>query len=162
MLRYRDGNQWVWPADKPQGICYEVTGLTELRPGEEEIILTLSFTNQPPQFDVFITQKGLKKVTIKANNDVMGNGAIGHPQDGIEFMAEMQRFLHELKDSYGVSKIHLLPCASNAVCVFFGKAFDIHHPELIVYDFDNKTMVPSLRILNKNMRCDIELPDFDF
>ncbi len=158
MLRYRDGNQWVWPADKPQGICYEITGLTELKEDEDEIILTLCFTNQPPQFDAFTTKKDLKNVVIKAKDDAMGNGAIGHPQDGIEFMADMQRFLHKLKDSYGVSKIHLLPCASNAVCVFFGKAFDIHHPELIVYDFDHVTMVPVLRIMNKEMKCEIGLP----
>lgn len=157
MLRYRDGNQWTWPADKPQGACYCTTGLSELGENETEIILALSITNKPPQFDTFVAKKGLKKIEIIANNDYMGNGAIGHPQDGIEFMADVQRLLHKLKDSHRVKKIHLLPCASNAACVFFGKAFDIHHPELIVYDFLKETMEPVLRITNKKTQCEVEL-----
>lgn len=159
MLRYRDGNQWIWPSDKPQGLDYSILGLNDLNPKEKEIILTLSFTNHPPQFDAFTIEKKLKKIEVRVNDDSMGNGAIGHPQDGIKFMAHMQRFLHNLKDSYGVKKIHLLPCASNAVCVFFGKAFDIKHPELIVYDFSKKTMIPILRIINKNKKCEIEIPN---
>ncbi|BHH83681.1 SAVED domain-containing protein [Desulforhopalus sp. 52FAK] len=159
MLRFRDGNQWIWPADKPQGACYDITGLSELGENENEIILLLNITNKPPQFDSFVAQKGLKKVEITANNNSMGNGAIGHPHDGIEFMADIQRLLHKLKDSHGVKTVHLLPCASNAACVFFGKAFDIHHPELIVYDFSKKEMIPFLKITNKKTQCEIELVD---
>lgn len=157
MLRYRDGNQWIWPDDTPRGICYDINGMGLLGKNEEEIILALSFTNSPPQFKLVEEDKGLKKIEVLAKCEVMGNGAIGHPLDGLAFMADMQRLLHELKSLHGVKKIHLLPCASNAVCVFMGKAFDIHHPELIVYDFAKMTMLPILRIKNKNSQCSIEL-----
>lgn len=154
MLRYRDGNQWIWPADAPQGKNYEILDLDNLDKNENEIILTLSFTNHPERFDNFISESKLKTVTIKAKE--FGNGALGHPNDGINFMSEMQCLMHNLKDQCSVKRIHILPCASNAACVFFGKAFDIHHPELIVYDFKNNTMEPILRILNKDHLCHIE------
>lgn len=154
MLRYRDGNQWIWPADAPQGKTYDIFGLDNLDKNENEIILTLSFTNHPEQFNNFITEYKLKTVQIKANE--FGNGALAHPIDGINFMSEMHCLMHKLKDKYGVKCIHILPCASNAVCVFFGKAFDIHHPELLVYDFNNQTMEPILRVLNKDHLCHIE------
>jgi len=154
MLRYRDGNQWTWPADTPNGKAYEIIGLENLDKNEGEIILTLSFTQRPHVFEDVANEKQIKKIDVKAHE--MGNGALGHPEDGITFMADMQGLLHELKNSHGVKIIHLLPCASNAVCVFFGKAFDIHHPELIIYDFSNETMEPVLRIVNKNGLCQIE------
>jgi len=157
MLRYRDGNQWVWPDDNPRGTCYDIVGMSELGSNEDEIIMTLSLTNKPPQFDAFTAKKNLKKVEILARHDFLGNGAIGHPQDGIDFMADMQRLLHKLKDTYGVNKVHLLPCASNAACLFFGKAFDVHHPDLIAYDFSGNTMEPILRITNQDTKCEIEL-----
>jgi hypothetical protein len=154
MLRYRDGNQWIWPADNPQGKNYDISGLEHLEQNESEIILTLSFTQHSPVFNEFAKETKLKMVKIQAT--VMGNGALGHPEDGIKFMAEMQRLLHTLKCSYGVNRIHLLPCASNAVCVFFGKAFDVHHPEITIYDFDDGTMVPILHVKNENGLCKIE------
>ena len=154
MLRYRDGNQWTWPADTPNGEAYEIIGLENLDKDEGEIILTLSFTQHPHVFEDFTDEKQIKKIAVKAHE--MGNGALGHPKDGIKFMADMQGLLHELKNSYGVKKIHILPCASNAVCVFFGKAFDIHHPELILYDFCNGTMEPILHIGNNNALCQIK------
>ena len=159
MLRYRDGNQWVWPADEPQGQCYNIYGIEDLSENDEDIIITLSFTNKPSQFSEFIENTGFKSVRIETNADAMGNGSIGHPLDGIAFMDCMQRLLHELNDRYDVKRVHLLPCASNAVCVFFGKAFDLHHPEIIVYDFGDKTMVPSLKIKNENSQCKIELAE---
>lgn len=154
MLRYRDGNQWTWPADAPQGKNYEVSGLNNLDRDENEIILTLSFTQHPRLFDDFAAEKQIKKIEVKAYE--MGNGVLGHPKDGIDFMADMQRLLHKLKNSHGVNKIHLLPCASNAACVFLGKAFDIHHPEIILYDFNKGTMEPALRIININTLCQVE------
>lgn len=158
MLRYRDGNQWVWPADNPQGRCYEVLGLNELSETEDEIVLALSFTAQPSQFEVIAEHKKLKIVEVKANINVMGNGAIGHPQDGIEFMAHMQRFLHQLKDDYGVKVVHVLPCASNALCVFFGKAYDLYHPKLVLYDFDAHAvmgMKPIFQIVHESGSCKV-------
>ena len=62
----------------------------------------------------------------------------------------MQELLHRLKDAHGVQRVHVLPCASNAACVYWGQSFDSYHPELLVYDFAEKgeCMVPRLRIAN--------------
>ena len=38
MLRYRDGNQWTWPADVPQGKNYDISGLEHLEQNEDEIL----------------------------------------------------------------------------------------------------------------------------
>lgn len=159
MLRYRDGNQWVWPSDEPKPRQYSITGLDKLSESDNEIIITLSFTNHPSQFDSFIEKSGLKVVEIKAFQEIMGNSAIGHPQDGVELMNDVQRLLHQLKDENKVEKVHLLPCASNAICVFFGKAFDLHHPKILVYDFSGATMVPKIEIYNFDNKTTIALPE---
>ena len=70
----------------------------------------------------------------------------------------MQKLLHRLRDDHGVRKVHVLPCASNAACVFFGQSFDSHHPELVIYDFESQSdsMVPRLRIVNENNECKVK------
>ena len=51
--------------------------------------------------------------------------------------------------------VHVLPCASNAACVFFGQAFDSYHPDLLIYDFvsEGNGMVPRLEITNVDNEC---------
>ena len=83
----------------------------------------------------------------------MGNGAIPHPDDGKSFTAVLQSIFHDLKSKYGAQTIHLFPCASNAASVFIGQAYDVHHPKVIVYDFDNGTMVPRIYLENENHKC---------
>jgi len=100
--------------------------------------------------------KNAKIVSITALPQMMGNGALAHPQDGYTFMKDIQKLLHDLKSQHGVTRVHLLPCASNAACVFFGQAFDSHHPDIIVYDFHNKTMVKELIISNEKNKCVIK------
>lgn len=157
MLRYRDGGQWDWPLDTPKGRnFYDITGLDLLGEKETEVIVTLAMTGYPEQFKKFAQKNSsMKLVEIIAHQDVMGNGAIGHPKDGILFMNHMQQLMLKLKNENGVDKIHLLPCASNAVCIFFGKAFDNYHPEIVVYDFDEPTMSPKLKIFNVDGQCEI-------
>lgn len=157
MLRYRDGGQWTWPLDVPRKQkAYDVIERELLGESEEEIIVTLAFTGNPDQFKKFSQENPqMKVVEIIAHNDVMGNGAIGHPKDGVSFMSDMQKLMLKLKSEHGVNKIHLLPCASNAVCMFFGKAFDNYHPDIWVYDFDGESMSPKLNISNENGQCKI-------
>ena len=52
----------------------------------------------------------------------------------------------------------MLPCASNAACVYWGQSFDSYHPELVIYDFAPKgdCMVPRLRIVNVNNESKVE------
>lgn len=157
MLRYRDGGQWIWPLDKPNGQFYTVDGLERLSTTEPNIILHLAITAKPRQFDTisfeFNKTDNIKTITVRAFDDVMGNGALGHPQDGFLFMKDMQKLLHDLKNNHGAQRVHLLPCASNAACIFFGKAFDSHHPDILIYDFEGDTMSPQLLIANDNNKC---------
>ena len=64
----------------------------------------------------------------------------------------MQELLHRLRDEHAVRRVHVLPCASNAACVFFGQSFDSYHRELVIYDFTEygSRIVPRLGIANVN------------
>ena len=70
----------------------------------------------------------------------------------------MQELLHQLRDAHGVQRVHVLPCASNAACVFSGQSFDSYHPELVIYDFApmGGCMVPRLCIVNVNNESKVE------
>ena len=57
---------------------------------------------------------------------------------------------------YGIKKVHLLVCASNAACVYIGQAIDRLQPEFIVYDFGQEIMEPKLRIYNDGNTTVIE------
>jgi len=78
---------------------------------------------------------------------VKSNGCIGHPDDGLKFQNQVNKLLHRIAAKYKVNKVHLLPCASNAACIYFGRAIEQYHPEVIVYDFVNKdSIVPRILI----------------
>ncbi len=159
MLRFRDSGQWVWPVEEPRGEFYTITGLEDLSGEEGEVILTLALTAEPGSLiqarDEIADAIGAKHIVVKALPEYMGNGTLGHPEDGYAFTSSIQRLLHQLRDQHGVERIHLLPCASNAACVFFGQAYDSHHPDILVYDFHGKIMKSVLRISNVDNRCKI-------
>ncbi|WP_196015559.1 SAVED domain-containing protein, partial [Klebsiella variicola] len=90
--------------------------------------------------------------------DYMGNGAIPHPEDGIAFCARLQQDLHNFKNEYGVNRVHLLICASNAASVFIGQAYDLHHPDILVYDFSEEGMEPALLIQNDSVITRVTAP----
>ena len=161
ILRSRKHGLWYWPANQPRGEFFGIEGLEDLSNSEHEVCLKLALTASPEIMDATAETLGYRVVSVVANKDVIGNEALGHPDDGNFFRQRMQKLLHELKDSYGVERIHLLPCASNAACVFFGQAFDSHHPELMIYDFDHsdsakRPMVARLRVRNIGNRCSID------
>ncbi|WP_431635590.1 SAVED domain-containing protein, partial [Enterobacter ludwigii] len=56
---------------------------------------------------------------------------------------------------YGVKRMHVLICASNAAAVFIGQAFDLHHPEMIVYDFRGESMEAVISIANDSSETSI-------
>lgn len=160
-LRFRDSGEWTWPNEAPNYETYDITGIEALTDNEEELVLALELTAIPNQFKLFSEEKmaqGIKTISITAKQEFMGNEAIGHPKEGIRFTTEMQKLLHHLLTNHGVKTIHLLPCASNAACVFFGKAFDSWHPNVIVYDFNEKQMTPSLEICNIENKCVLGSP----
>ena len=162
MLRYRDGGQWTWPSDIPIGRTYEITGLEGLADTESEIALIVALTADPePPNNLardLLETKGIRYIKVLASAEHMGNAAIAHPTDGKQFSTEIQSLLHRLSDKHGVKLIHVLPCASNAACVFFGQAYDRHHPELLVYDFTPGGMKPQILIRNDGESCHLSAP----
>ena len=150
MLRYRERGQWYWPANEPRGEFYTIEGLDPLTDSEEEVSLLLGLTEVPEATRSTVESLGMGVVSVVARRHYLGNGALGHPDDGTSFRQRMQELLHRLGNGHGVRRVHVLPCASNAACVFFGQAFDSYHPELAIYDFSAQgdRMVPRLRVLN--------------
>lgn len=156
MLRHRDSNLWYWPAPEPRNDFFSIEGFDDLRSGSEDVTLLLAFTAEPSAMSRTAQSLEYPVLAVRAKAEFQGNGALGHPADGDLFRATIQRLLHRLFDEFAVRRVHVLPCASNAACVFFGQAYDSHHPELIVYDFDREEMVPRLRIHNHDNRCLID------
>lgn len=146
MLRFRDSGIWIWPLDEPKRDPIQIDIDNSIAHGDEEVVLSLSLTDRPKQFCKFVSENNLKEVAITPTGELFGNGCIGHPEDGEMLTNEVHRLLHKLVTDYSIQKIHLLPCASNAACVFVGKAIDNYHPDVIVYDFKADSMVPRLII----------------
>ena len=152
MLRYREDGLWYWPVNVPRGEFFTVEGLDRLSDQEGEACLLLGLTAVPEAMRSTVGSLGMSVVSVVARTEYLGNGALGHPDDGASFRQRMQELLHRLGDKHGVRRVHVLPCASNAACVFFGQSFDSYHPEVVIYDFasDGGCMVPRLRIANVN------------
>ena len=158
MLRYREQGLWYWPEDEPRGECYTIDGMDGLSEREDEVCLLLGLTAVPRVMRTTAESLGWRTVSLVASAAYLGNGALGHPADGNVLRQRIQELLHRLRDAHGVRRVHVLPCASNAACVFFGQAFDSYHPELVVYDFETGggSMVARLRIRNVENACVIE------
>ncbi|MFU2316903.1 SAVED domain-containing protein [Rahnella sp. PCH160] len=158
MLRYRDGACWKWPSATASGVFYNREGFETLEINEE-VIICIAFTAFPDA--MLMTAKslseklGAKIITYKPKNDSFDNGAIPHPTDGVLFSSKLNYDFHTLKSKFGVKKMHILICASNAASVFIGQAFDLHHPEMIVYDFKDGSMHPILSLINDSSRTTI-------
>ena len=160
MLRDRENNRWLWPADEAQGVFYDVEGLDELSNSEPEVILQISLTARPVAFDRTVAMLNHKVVSVTAFESLMGNSALRHPIDGYAFKHRMQELMHKLSDKHAVQRIHLLPCASNAACAFLGQAYDSYHPEMLIYDFveQQQPMVARLRLHNVDNQLQIARP----
>jgi len=163
MLRYRDSGQWIWPLEEARKEFYTVSGMDNLTDNESQILMTFAFTAEPESLiqarNEIAETLNAKHIIIKALPEYMGNGALGHPEDGYALTSDMQILMITLKDKYKVDQVHLFPCASNAACIFLGQAYDSHHPDILLYDFhDNQgtqTMRPVLNISNVDNRCEI-------
>jgi len=158
MLRYRDGGQWCWPGESPVREFYEIKGEECLGDNETEIVMHFTFTAEPAPFKAYSDEKakeGIKTINVTSLGGRMGNAAIRHPVEGKWFTKDLQGLLLRLREMHGVKTIHLLPCASNAACVFFGQAYDANHPEILVYDFEDTKLHPVLRIYNEQHRCKV-------
>ena len=158
MLLHRESGLWYWPASEPRVDWYDVRGLESLPARCQDVVLEVAFTAQPQSMINTREALGFPSITIIATKEFLGNGALGHPHDGRQFRQAMQGLWHQLRDSHGVERVHILPCISNAASVFLGQAFDSHHPEIVVYDFlqDDDRMVGRLNIRNIENRCVVE------
>ena len=152
MLRYRENGLWCWPVNEPRGEFYSIGGMDRLSGREGEACLMLGLTAVPETMRVTAESLEMGVVSVVARAEYLGNSALGHPDDGASFRQRMQELLHRLADLHGVRRVHVLPCASNAACVFFGQSFDSLHPELVIYDFspEGGCMVPRLSVTNMN------------
>ena len=152
MLRYRENGLWYWPVNEPRGEFCSIEGMDRLSDREDEACLILGLTAVPEAMRSTAEFLGMGTVLVVARTEYLGNGALGHPEDGASFRQRMQELLHRLRDAHGIRRVHVLPCASNAACVFFGQSFDSYHPELVIYDFapEGVCMVPRLRVANVN------------
>lgn len=157
MLFHRKSSLWYWPRAEPEEHFYSVIGLDDLEKNCAEIVLELALTARPSSMRTTAASLGHPIVSIQANCKTMGNGAMGHPTEGRLLRSAMQELLHALRDSHKVQKVHLLPCASNAACVFFGQAFDSYHPQLVIYDFidEGTRMTERLVVHNQNNKCEV-------
>ena len=158
MLRDRENGLWYWPVSEPRGEFFTVEGLDGLSVRDGEACLLLGLTAVPRAMRSIAESLGMGVASVLARSEYLGNGALGHPDDGAAFRQRMQELLHRLVDDHGVLRVHVLPCASNAACVFFGQSFDSHHPDLVIYDFGTggETMVPRLSVVNENNECKVK------
>lgn len=159
MLRYRDGGQWCWPAEKPNRHFFEVLGEDELTSDEKEVVVKIIFTANPKKFDYISEEERIRDVKsisiVLKEPSRLGNGAIRHPVEGLSFMWAMHGLFMRLKDRNNIHLIHLLTCASNAACIFLGQAYDVNQPEILVYDFENEQLIPFLKLKNVEQRCTV-------
>ncbi|MDE0242016.1 MAG: SAVED domain-containing protein [bacterium] len=158
MLRFRENGLWYWPVNEPRGEFYSIKGLNQLSDREGEICLLLGLTAVPKSMNSTAKSLGRNIVSVIADTEYLGNGALGHPYDGASFRQRMQELLHRLRDTHGAHTVHVLPCASNAASVFFGQAFDSYHPDLVIYDFvsQGNGMVPRLHLTNVDNECKVK------
>ena len=155
MLFHRKTGLWYWPRIDPQDSFFSVSGVEDLVDNCGEITLKIALTAHPRAMRNTATTLGFPIVKIQAKSDLEGNGALGHPVEGLLFRQYMQELLHQLRENHGVHCVHLLPCASNAACVYFGQSYDSYHPKLIIYDFNEngEDMIARLKISNEQNRC---------
>lgn len=138
MLNARSSGGWCWSSEEPGGLRFSVSGLDELQ-GSSEIVLQFNLTYKTPQQEEMRqkleTEYDCQSIIVEAHE--MSNECIDHHQDALDFQNEMTKMLSHLKSSLGIRRVHVLPCASNLVCVHFGRSIEQYCPELRVYDFLN-------------------------
>ncbi len=146
MLFFRDSSSWKWPYHERKGKPFSINFIDKLESNDQEVILTLALTSNPNPFETYIKDSGLKHIQIIANDKCEGNDCISSPDEGRYLIKQVHDLLHELKTTHNIKVVHVLPCASNAACMFFGMAIDNYHPKMVIYDFNGPTMSPKLSI----------------
>lgn len=161
MLRDREANRWGWPHSFAAEQSYETIGVETLRKGSD-VILCINFTSMIDKIRCkaieLKNQLNADIIEINALSTYLGSKVIPHPNNVTKFTAELQKLFHLLKDQYGIKRIHLLIAAPNAACIALGQAIDLHHPDIIIYDFAQDSMIPKLIVRNSYQGNHLELP----
>ena len=103
MLRYRENGLWYWPVNEPRGEFYSIEGMDRLSDLEGEACLLLGLTAVPKAMRSTAESLGMGVVSVVARAEYLGNGALGHPDDGASVRQRMQELLHQLRDAPGVN-----------------------------------------------------------
>lgn len=161
MLRYRDSSSWLWPHNHVIDPFYDIKDLDSLTENDD-VVICANFTaiaepirNRAQELKESL---GAAILEITALPEYMGNGAIPNPESGRNFCARLKQLLHDLKSKHDIKRVHLLVSTSNAACVFIGQSIDLHHAEIIAYDFAKETMKACLVIKNSGKTNVLELP----
>ncbi len=148
-LRTRELGQWCWPLQEPVGAKILIVEPPIIPQNLDSVVIRLELTASPNSLskrsEEILSQENSSEIIVTVKEQ-SGN-CIGHPADGLEFQHLMNILLHKISTDYKVSTIHLLPCASNAACLYFGRAIEQYHPKVIVSDFLTKDkVVPRIKI----------------
>lgn len=136
----------MWPKESPVNKPYALDWDEKEVVQVDEVTLCVGMTAYPEVMKN--AARDIGKPVIKILAKEMGNAAIPHPSNGQILRSEVSQLLLQLRDKFKIKKVHLLICASNAVCVFIGQAYDLYHPNVLVYDFEEDSMAPKLLIKN--------------
>lgn len=160
MLRYRDGSCWMWPKNEPVIDFYNFSEQKKLV-DSEDLVVCVNFTAKTEAIRLkaleISRETGAGIVSYDALQQFQGNACIPHPIDGINFSTKLHYDFHKFRNEFNIKKIHLLICASNAASFFIGQAYDLHHPEIIVYDFHKDDMQPVIKIQNDSKKTSIQI-----
>lgn len=156
MLNSRSAGGWCWPRKDSYNRQFRVLGLEDLN-GSSEIVLQLNLTQKTDQQKKMRLQleKEHDCQSVFVDADEMGNECFAHHEEALLFQNAMTKILTHLKSSLGVSRVHVLPCASNLACVHFGRSIEQYCPEVRIYDFltsenGETSMYPVLDIIPGN------------
>lgn len=148
-LKSRELGEWGWPLKAPVGNTVHISEHPKVPKDLDSVIVRLELTASPQVFQ----EKSKEIHNSESTLDIIlapekqSTSCIGHPQDGLEFQNLVNQLLHKINVDYRVAKIHLFVCASNACCIYFGRAIEQYHPEVLVYDMSGMdSLVPRIRI----------------
>jgi len=149
IMRSRELGKWSWNVDS-QHEEIQIQGIQELshKEGTEVaiIIATTAYTNTQSKVANEVTSMQTTRQIVVTVDSPNFNALSGH-EDGPRLQHVLIKLFNTLKDQYGITDIHLLPCASNHLCVHIGMAIERFAPRVKVYDFSGDgAMKPILQI----------------
>ncbi len=134
-LRNRITEKWE-VALESQPKDFIQTDFLEYSPGKHsDIILYIALTADPLEgYSEKAIDTNIKLSRVKVSITKQGNTVISNPKDGLQLQDIIMTLLHKFKNDK-FEHVHIICCASNAACVYIGRAIEQYHPNITVYDF---------------------------